>query len=93
MPPKRNDSPQAVAARQQPIASGVRAARAWSGMNAEQLADAIHTSTDTVYSWEAGRRRPPAALRARVAEACGVPIWLVEGHLAGLSKPPVRGNQ
>lgn len=76
----------ADAARADPIASGIRAARAWAGYTAEELADVIGSHRDRIYSYEQARRKPSAAMRQAIADACGTPLWLVEGGIQGLSK-------
>ena len=79
MPVER--APRRLEQARKPTARGVRAARAWADITAQQLADKLDGSIRQVQRWEAGDTTPPPAAVARVADACGVPEVLVRGEL------------
>lgn len=65
--------------RSQPAARGVRAARAWADLTAQELADAIGRGIRTVQKWEAGALAPSSEAVESIAQVCGVPLWMAEG--------------
>lgn len=62
--------------------AGLRAARAYARREQAELAELIGVSIRDYRRIEAGEKQLDADQRAAIAEACNVPIWLVNNGLA-----------
>lgn len=58
----------------------IRAAREATGLSLSALSDLTGYARQSVYDWEADRKRPTDASLAAVASACGVPLGALYEH-------------
>ena len=60
------------------IAARIRAARRGVGITQRELAALVGVSSNTVWSWEAGRLKPTYEHRLAIASHCDLPVYELE---------------